>query len=55
MFAYAYRVGVKNLPVGQSALQFTRDQLDRLKLGHDLTHLPWGSKHFKLPPSQSAG
>jgi transposase len=55
MFAYAYRVGVKNLPDGQSALQFTRDQLDRLKVGHDLTHLPWGSKHFKLPPSQLAG
>jgi transposase len=54
MFAYAYRVGVKNLPDGQSALQFTRGQLDRLKLGHDLTHLPWGSKHFKLPPSQLA-
>ena len=50
-----YRVGVKNLPDGQSALQFTRDQLDRLKLGHDLTHLPWGSKHFKLPPSQLTG
>jgi transposase len=55
MFAYAYRVGVKNLPDGQSALQFTRDQLDRLKLGHDLTHLPWSSKHFKLPPSQLTG
>jgi transposase len=55
MFAHAYRVGVKNLPDGRSALQFTRDQLDRLKLGHDLTHLPWGSKRFKLPPSQLPG
>jgi transposase len=51
MFAHAYRVGVKNLPEGQSALQFTRRQLDRLELGQDLTHIPWGSKKFKLPPS----
>jgi hypothetical protein len=51
MFAHAYRVGVQNLPDGQSALQFTRQQLDRLELGHDLTYIPWGSKKFKLPPS----
>lgn len=51
-FAYAYKVGVKNLPDGQSALQFTRAQLDRLEIGKDLTQIPWGSKKFKLPPSQ---
>lgn len=51
-FAYAYKVGVKNLPDGQSALQFTRAQLDRLGIGQDLTEIPWGSKTFKLPPSQ---
>ncbi len=51
-FAYAYKVGVKNLPDGQSALQFTRAQLDRLGIGQDLTEIPWGSKKFKLPPSQ---
>jgi transposase len=50
-FAYAYKVGVKNLPEGQSALQFTRSQLDRLGIGTELTEIPWGSKRFKLPPS----
>jgi transposase len=51
-FAYAYKVGVKNLPDGQSALQFTRAQLDRLGIGMQLTEIPWGSKRFTLPPSQ---
>jgi transposase len=51
-FAYAYKVGVKNLPAGQSALQFTRAQLDRLGIGMELTEIPWGSKRFTLPPSQ---
>ena len=30
---YAHRVRVQNLPDEQSALQFTRNQLDRLKIG----------------------
>ncbi len=51
-FAYAYKVGVKNLPAGQSALEFTRTQLDRLGIGAELHEIPWGSKRFKLPPSQ---
>jgi transposase len=51
-FACAYKVGVKNLPEGQSALEFTRAQLDRLGIGAELTEIPWGSKRFKLPPSQ---
>ena len=50
-FAYADKVGVKNLPDGQSTLQFTRAQLDRLSIGAELTDIPWGSKRFKLPPS----
>ncbi len=29
-FAHAYRVGVRNMPDKQSAVQFTRNQLDRL-------------------------
>jgi transposase len=53
-FALAYKLGVKNLPEGQSALQFTRSQLDRLGLGRELTHIPWGSKRFRLPPSRLA-
>ncbi len=51
LFAFAYKVGVKRLPEGQSALQFTRNQLDRLHLGAMVTEIPWGSKTFKLPPS----
>jgi hypothetical protein len=51
-FALAYKVRVKNLPDGLSALAFTRQQLDRLNIGADLKTLPWGSKTFKLPPSQ---
>jgi hypothetical protein len=43
---------VKNLPDGQSALEFTRAQLDRLGIGAELSEIPWGSKRFKLPPSQ---
>ena len=52
LFAHAYKVGVKHLPDGQSALQFTRNQLDRLHIGAAVTEIPWGSKTFKLPPSR---
>ena len=51
-FAHAYRVGVRNLPEGQSALAFTREQLDRLGIGKGLQEIPWGSKRHKLPPSK---
>ena len=51
-FALAYKVGVKNLPAGVGARHFVRDQLDRLGLGQELTHIPWGSKRFKLPLSR---
>ena len=51
-FRYAYKVGVKNLPEGQSALAFTRTQLDRLGIGMDLQEVPWGSHHPKLPTSR---
>lgn len=51
-FKHAYDVGIKNLPDGQSALQFTRNQLDRLGIGAELKTIPWGSKSFKLPPSK---
>jgi transposase len=52
-FRLAYRMGVRHLK-GESALTFTRRNLDRLKLGRELTILPWGSKQFKLPPSSLA-
>jgi transposase len=50
-FRFAYKVGVKNLTGEQSALTFTRNQLDRLAIGKDLQVVPWGSKDYKLPPS----
>ncbi|RLD05388.1 MAG: IS110 family transposase [Chloroflexota bacterium] len=50
-FALAYRIGVKNLPDGMSALEFTRHNLDRMGIGENLTRLRWGSKTFSLPPS----
>lgn len=53
-FGLAYKLKVKNLPDGMSALQFTRHHLDRLGIGRELTHIPWGSKTFKLPPSRLA-
>jgi transposase len=52
LFRHAYKVGVRNLPEGQSALAFTRNQMDRLGIGADMDVLPWGRKRFKLPPSK---
>jgi transposase len=53
-FGLAYDIGVRNLPDGLTALEFTRRNLDRLGIGAELTHVPWGNKTFKLPPSQLA-
>ncbi|MBI2955206.1 MAG: IS110 family transposase [Chloroflexi bacterium] len=52
LFALAYKVGVRNLPDGQSAAGFTRQQLDRLGIGQELTDIPWGTKRPKLPASR---
>lgn len=52
--ALANKLRVSNLPDGMSALQFTRHHLDRLGIGQDLTHIRWGSKTYKLPPSKLA-
>ena len=43
---------VRNLPDKLSAIQFTRNQLDRLGIGADLEKIPWGTKQVKLPPSR---
>lgn len=51
-FGFVYKTGVRNLPEKQTALGFTRKQLDRIGIGIDLKEIPWGSKRFKLPPSQ---
>jgi hypothetical protein len=49
---HAAQVRARNLPQGQSARAFTREQLDRLGLGKDLQEIYWGAKARKLPPSK---
>jgi hypothetical protein len=51
LFRFAYKVGVNNLPDGQSASQFVRAGLDRLGIMRELTKLRWCSLRFKLPSS----
>lgn len=53
-FGHAY--DIKNhLPADQHKLAYVRHYLDRLGLGRELTHLPWGSRNFKLPESSLPG
>ena len=52
LLRYAYTIGRRNRLQGQSALSFTRDQLDLLDIGKDLQTIPWGSKTHQLPPSK---
>ena len=52
LFKLAYDVKVRNLPDKQSAIRFTRNQLDRLGIGADLKEIPWDRKKVKLPPSR---
>jgi hypothetical protein len=52
LFKLAYAVKVRNLPDKQSAIQFTRNQMDRLGIGADIETIPWGTKNVKLPPSR---
>ncbi len=52
LFTLAHRIRVMNLPDGQSALEFTREQLDLLQIGKEVKTIPWGSKRFRLPPSK---
>ena len=52
MFAYAHRVHPAACPAGQTALQFTRAQMDRLGIGQEVLIVPWGTKRHKLPPSK---
>lgn len=51
MLHIAYEVGKANR-AGKSAAQFTRERMDTLGMGQDLTSIPWGSKKpIPLPPS----
>jgi transposase len=53
MLLIAYRFGKANRPDALSAPEFVRQQLDRLGLAQDLTHIPMGSSKppVRLPPS----
>jgi transposase len=52
MLHFAYEVGKANR-AGKSAAQFTRERMDTLELGSELTSIPWGSKKpIPLPPSK---
>jgi len=51
LLAHAYKVGFRKLPQGQSPIQFTRQQMDRLSIGKDLQVITGGSTPRKLPPS----
>lgn len=53
-FGYAFDIQAHLRP-DQRKLVWVRYHLDRLKLGKDMTHLPWGSKHFRLPDSSLSG
>lgn len=49
-FGHAY--DIKNyIPADQHKLAYVRYHLDQLRLGKDLTHLPWGSRSIRLPMS----
>lgn len=51
-FALGHKLGAEKR--GMSATQYTRQQLDRLGIGQEVSHIPWGPKQFKLPPSKLA-
>ena len=51
-YAYAYRLGLDNLPDGMSAREYVRHCMDILGVGNNLTHFPWGKKQYSLPPSR---
>jgi len=50
-FRFAYKTSIRPFADGTTAPTFTRQQLDRIGIGEDVTELPWGSRTFKLPPS----
>jgi len=49
---YTYQVGRVNRRPGQSTAAYVREQLDRLKLGAELTGIDHGRRPIPLPPSQ---
>jgi transposase len=55
LFRLVYRMGVRNPPKGTTALTFTRDNLDRLGIGANLTYIPSGNGKPQLPPLELRG
>jgi transposase len=51
LLTYTYLVGRVNRRPGQSTAQYVREQLDRLKLGAELTEIDHGRRPIPLPPS----
>ena len=52
LLKFAYKVGKKNRPAGQTAAKFVRQRMDTLHLGSELTNISWGAKKpIPLPPS----
>lgn len=51
LYSHAYRVGVKNLPNGMSAREYTRHCMDHMGIGRNLTRIHWGGKTITFPPS----
>jgi transposase len=55
MLHFAYEVGKANR-AGKTAAQFTRERMDALGMGEDLTSISWGlKKPISLPPSRLKG
>lgn len=50
--AQVVRTGVD--PAGMHTLRCTRYHFGRSGIGQDLSHIPWGSKTFRLPPLRLA-
>lgn len=51
LLQHAYRLGQANRPQDQSPAAYVRQQLDRLGIGAELTHIPWGQKRTVPLPS----
>lgn len=47
-FKHAYAIK-QHIPANRRKLVFVRYHLDRLGIGEELTHLPWGSRNYELP------
>ena len=53
LMTHAHRLGQANRPAGQSVAAYVREQLDRLRLGKELTAIRLGAgRYLKLPPSR---